>query len=386
MEGLHRLHPLLRSFVANGPAGCALSVTHHGETVFEDYAGLADIETKKDVSRDTIYRIYSMTKIVTCTAALMLYERGFFLLNDPLEAYLPEFARPQVFESDENDRIDASPSSRSIRIKDLFTMTSGLSYGGNSDEAERQSQRALESLAAHEGTLSTRDFSKILAPIPLAFEPGTQWRYSLSHDILGALIEVLSGKTLGQFFKEEIFEPLHMYDTFFQLPENKKDRLCSLYTRNEQGEMIKNTELDKRYDPNTSFESGGGGLLSSLSDYSRFAHMLANNGEWNGARILGRKTIELMATNHLDRDQLTHFNWPYLSGYGYGLGIRVMMNPALGGINSSIGEFGWSGLAGTWTLIDRKEKLSVVYMQQMMPNLEAYHQPRLRNVIYGALR
>jgi CubicO group peptidase (beta-lactamase class C family) len=384
MKSLEKLHPLLKSFVDKGPAGCACSVTYQGETRFEDYVGLQDLESAKPITADTIYRIYSMSKVVTCVAALMLYERGLFLLNDPLEEYLPEFKYPKVYRMTEKGEKYITSATRSIRIKDLFTMTSGLTYEGDGNETEREVKKVMQ-LLRRDNTFNVRKLSEALAKIPLAFDPGTEWRYGLSHDVLGALIEVLSGKTFGEFLSEEIFQPLSMNDTFFKIPDEKKHRLCSLYVRNEEGSLLKNTRLDEQYQPGTLFESGGAGLLSTLSDYSTFAHMLANGGELDGVRILGRKTVELMSTNHLTSDQLSFYNWDYLAGYGYGLGVRTMKSPAAGGSNSSIGEFGWSGLAGTWVLIDPKEKLSAVYMQQMMPNLEAYHQPRLRNVIYGSL-
>jgi CubicO group peptidase (beta-lactamase class C family) len=387
LKSFEKLHPLLKSFVEKGPAGCACAVTYQGKTVFEDYIGYADLEIEKPILSDTIYRIYSNTKVVTCVAALILYERGLFLLNDPLEEYLPEFKEPKVYQRNKNGELSILPSSKSIRVKDLFMMTSGLTYGGDGNETERQVKLALNNFNNDKGSvnLDVRALSQMLSEIPLAFEPGTQWQYGYSHDILGALIEVLSGKSFGQFLKDEIFDPLEMKDTFFKIPEEKKERLCSLYNRSENGELTKNSLMDENYQLGAKFESGGGGLLSTLGDYSRFAHMLANGGELNGVNILGRKTIELMSTNHLHPDVLPYYNWDYLKGYGYGLGVRVMMNPPLAGSNSSIGEFGWCGLAGTWVLIDPKEKLSAVYMQQMLPNFEAYHQPRLRSVIYSSL-
>jgi CubicO group peptidase (beta-lactamase class C family) len=385
MEALHYLRPLLRSFVEKGPAGCSCSVTRKGETIFEDYVGFADLDTKKPISSDTIFRIYSMTKVVTCVAALKLYERGLYLLTDPLEDYLPEFSKPQVHVTGVNGELTITPATRSITIKDLFMMTSGLTYGWGETETERQVKLATESLARSKQLgekTDIRSLTKALAAIPLAFDPGTQWQYGLSHDVLGALIEVLSGKSLGQFFKDEIFEPLAMNDTFFNIPEEKQHRLASLYIRDENGSLTKNTEMDEHI---STYESGGGGLYSTLSDYSRFAHMLANGGELDEARIIGRKTIELMATNHLQPEHFQNYNWPRLAGYGYGLGVQVMMDRPAGGSNSPIGEFGWNGLAGTWVTIDPKEKLSAVYMQQMLPNFEEYHQPRLRSVIYGSI-
>ncbi len=387
LKSFEKLHPLLKSFVEKGPAGCACSVTYQGQTVFEDYIGYADLEMRKPISTDTIYRIYSNTKVVTCVAALILYERGMFLLNDPLEEYLPEFKELKVYHRNQNGELAIIPSSKSIRVKDLFMMTSGLTYGGEGNETERQVTLALNNYNNDKGSenLDVRTLSKILSDIPLAFEPGTKWHYGYSHDVLGALIEVLSGKSFGTFLKDEIFDPLEMKDTFFKVPEEKKERLCSLYNRNENGELTINSLMDGNYQPEARFESGGGGLLSTLGDYSRFAHMLANGGELNNVKILSRKTIELMSTNHLQPEVLPSYNWDYLKGYGYGLGVRVMIDPALAGSNSSIGEFGWCGLAGTWVMIDPKEKLSAVYMQQMLPNFEAYHHPRLRSVIYSSI-
>ncbi|MBU9713218.1 beta-lactamase family protein [Bacillus tamaricis] len=383
MKGLERLRPLLRSYVETGPPGCALSVMYQGENVFEEFVGLADVDAKKVISSDTIYRIYSMTKVVTCTAALMLYERGLFLLNDPIEEYLPEFKDSQVYRLDNAGNYDIVPATRPILVKDLFTMTSGITYGGDGDQTERDVRELMTELEG--GGKTARDLSKAIANIPLAFVPGSQWRYGFSHDVLGALIEVVSGKTLGEFLEEEIFEPLGMRDTSFRLPEEKKGRLCSLYNRNEAGELIQNTGMDRHYQSDTLFESGGAGLLSTIGDYSRFAHVMANGGSWDDYQILGSKTVGLMSMNHLQEAQMVSFNWPYLAGYGYGLGVRTMVHPQVAGSNSSVGEFGWSGLAGTWVLIDPKEKLSAVYMQQMMPNLEEYHQPRLRNVICGTV-
>ena len=388
MSRFNRLDDLLKSFVDRGPAGCACSVIKDGEIMYEGYFGYADLETQKPITADTIYRIYSMTKVVTCTAALILYERGLYLLNDPLYEYLPEFKNPQVYHRTPTGDIYTAPASRPILVKDLFTMSSGLTYGGNQNETERQTSKLMEELRQKQAAgekYDVRALSKALAEIPLAFEPGSHWKYGLSHDVLGAFIEVVSGKSFGEFLKEEIFEPLGMNDTFFRIPDHKKDRLCSLYNRSDDGTLTKNTSMDANYQPDATFEGGGGGLLSTLGDYSRFAQMLACGGELDGVRILGSKTIDLMRTNHLSPQQLADFNWPYLAGYGYGLGVRVMIDPVAAGSNGSIGEFGWCGLAGTWVMIDPEERLSAVYMQQMIPNFEEYHQPRLRAVIYGAL-
>ncbi|MGN7942848.1 serine hydrolase domain-containing protein [Virgibacillus sp. 6R] len=389
MSDLHsRLTTLLQHFVENGLPGCACMVTKDGKTIYENYLGFADIDKELPITDETIYRIFSMTKVVTCTAALMLYERGLFLLNDPLEEYLPEFKNQRVFEKQEKGNYIERPAANKILVKDLFTMTSGITYPGDANETERMTARAMSNIdqRVRQGeAIDVQTISKIIASIPLAFEPGSQWHYGLSHDVLGAFIEVLSGKTFGQFLKDEIFDPLQMEDTFFKVPENKQHRISNVYIRNEQGKLVSAKEADEAFQIDFPYENGGAGLFSTLRDYNRFAQMLANGGQLHGVQIIGRKTIELMSQNHLTLENSNNYNWDYLKGYGYGLGVRVMENPSLGGINSSIGEFGWSGMLGTWVLIDPKEKLSAVYMQQMYPNLEAYHQPRLRSVIYGTI-
>ncbi|QAA34437.1 serine hydrolase domain-containing protein [Clostridium manihotivorum] len=388
MNQFERLTPLLKSFVEKGPAGCSCSVSRNGEELYRNFEGFADLENKRPITEDTIFRIYSMTKVITCTAALILYERGLFLLNDPLEEYLPEFKNPQVHRYTPYGALSTSPASRPITIKDLFTMSSGLTYTGDNIETARCLSKTMDKLNAKydEGKkFDVRTFSKEIAKVPLAFDPGSHWQYGYSHDVLGALIEVVSNKKFGQFLKDEIFDPLGMKDTFFSIPDEKLHRLSNIYDRSEDGTLTKNSNMDRDYRPDATFESGGAGLLSTLKDYSIFAQMLACGGELNGTRILSKKTIELMSTNHLTEAQLLDFDWSYQAGYGYGLGVRVMIDRAKGGSNSSLGEFGWCGMAGTWVMIDPKEKLSAVYMQQMFPNFEAYHQPRLRNVIYGSL-
>ncbi|QYR21756.1 beta-lactamase family protein [Paenibacillus sp. sptzw28] len=374
-----RLSPLLQSFKDNGPPGCACTVVRRGEVLYQETMGYANLENERLIAPDTLYRIYSMTKVVTCAAALILFERGLYLLNDPLEEYLPEYKDLQVYRNHESGNKMISPATGSIRVKDLFTMTSGLVYGGEQTEIERRTQKII---GAGITDLDTRDVARELAQVPLAFDPGTHWRYGTSHDVLAALIETLSGQRFGAFLQKEIFDPLGMSDTSFKIRQDQQGRLCTLYDRGDDGSLKSNDRLDGFYQPECKFESGGFGLISTIGDYSRFAQALAGAGKLDGERILSPKTVQLMGTNHLSLQQLKEFNNP---GYGYGLGVRVMIDPAAGGINGSVGEFGWAGLAGTYLLIDPKEELSVVYMQQMMPSMEQYIHPRLRAVIYGAL-
>ncbi len=388
MNRFKNLTPLLKSFVEKGPAGCACSVIQHGELKYQEFFGYADVETRTAITPDTLYRIFSMTKVITCTAALKLYERGLFLQNDPLEEYLPEFKNLQVYRYTANNSFSISPAASSIRIKDLFAMTSGLTYDGDDTQTAREVTRLMKGLHKKEDEgekTDLRTFVRALASIPLSFDPGTHWRYGLSHDVLAALVEVVSGKKFGQFLKEEIFDPLKMNNTFHRLPEDKKHLLCSFYRRSEDGSLTKSVEMDRHTRPDDIFEGGGSGLLSTIGDYGRFAQMLAQGGELDSERILGKKTVQLMAANHLNPLQLADYNWDHLAGYGYGLGVRVLIDPAAGGCNGTPGEFGWAGMLGTWTLMDPKEELSIVYMQQMLPSFEAFHAPRIHNVVYAAL-
>ncbi len=385
MDQFSRLTPLLQSLTEKGPAGCACSIYHKGELKYQECFGYADKESKTPITPDNLYRIYSMTKVITCTAALKLYERGLFQLNDPVAEYLPEFREPMVYRYTDNNALYSSPAVSPVLIKNLFTMTSGLTYDEEDTETGRQISRKLAEWKAEGYKYDVRAFSKMLAAIPLSFDPGTHWRYSLSHDVLAALVEAVSGKKFGLFLKEEIFDPLGMKDTFHRLPDDKRHRLCSFYRRSEDGSLTKSDEMDEHIHPGDTFESGGSGLLSTLGDYQRFIRMLKGNGELDGVRILGRKTIDLMATNHLSPVQQTDYKWTHHAGYGYGLGVRVMTDPVKGGCNGTIGEFGWSGMLGTWMLIDRKEDLTVVYMQQMFPHMEEYSIPRIRNTVYGAI-
>lgn len=385
MNRFARLTPLLKSFVEKGPSGCACSVDYKGNQEYEEYFGLADLETKTPITADTLYRIFSMTKVITCTAALKLYERGLYTLNDPLSEYLPEFSNPMVYRTAPNSALSVSPALTPIRVRDLFTMTAGLPYGEDDTETGREIKKKLDEWKASDFKYDLRTAVKMLASIPLCFDPGTHWHYGLNHDVLAALVEVVSGKKYGQYLKDEIFDPLGMKNTFHRIPEDKKKHLCSFYYRHGDGTMTKSADMDEHNHSGDIFEGGGSGLLSTLGDYRRFIRMLCNNGELDGARILSRKTIDLMATNHLNAVQQADYIWPHHAGYGYGLGVRVMTDPTKGGCNGSVGEFGWSGMLGTWMMIDRTEDLTVTYMQQLQPSLEEYHAPRIRAVVYGAL-
>jgi len=320
-----------------------------------------------------------MTKIITCVSALRLFEEGIFSLNDPLYEYIPEFKNMEVRTVRDNGELHAVPAVNPIRVVDLFTMTSGLTYNFT-PECEKLAKKT-------NGNYTSKEFVKAISKDPLYFEPGTHWHYGFSHDILGYLIEVISGKALGKYFEENIFKPLGMKDTFFRLPKDKEKRIITCYEYDENSKKHKRqVNLPLRFDLDCKYESGGGGLISTIDDYAIFANALCAGGTAaNKYRILGNHTIDLMRTNHLDETQMKDYTWPHHNGYGYGLGVRTMIDKAAGGSNSNIGEYGWSGMAGTYVLIDPAIDLTYVYVQQLMPSKEEYVAPRLKNVIYGTL-
>jgi len=362
-----------------GIPGADLAIYIKGKELYRHRTGFANLETRTPIAPDTLYPIYSMTKVITCVCALRLYEKGTFNLDDPLSEYLPEFKNMNVRSVCDNGGESIVPAVNPIRIVDLFTMSSGLTYN-LTPEFEKLEKKT-------KGNYSLKEFSTALSKDPLSFEPGTHWHYSFSHDILGHLIEVLSGKKLGEYFYDNIFAPLDMKDTFFRLPKEKEKRMVSCYEYDEKSKKHKKqTKLPLRFDLDSKYESGGGGLISTVDDYAIFANALCAGGTAvNKYRILSKPTIELMRTNHLDKVRMKDYDWPHHSGYGYGLGVRTMVDKAAGGSNSSIGEYGWSGMAGTFVLIDPAMDLTYVYAQQLIPSKEEYVAPRLRNVIYGCL-
>ena len=374
-----RVTNFMESLQYAGIPGADLAICIKGKEVYRHRTGFADLESQTPIAPDTLYPMYSMTKVITCVSALRLYEEGIYKLNEPLSEYLPEFRNMKVRVVRENGEVETIPAVNPIRIVDLFTMSSGLTYN-KTPEFGKLEKRTKENF-------TLKEFSTAISKDPLYFEPGTRWHYGFSHDILGYLIEVLSGKKLSEYFFENIFAPLGMEDTFFRLPKEKEKRFVSCYEYDEKSKKHKKQKrLPFRFDLKYKFEGGGGGLISTVDDYIKFTNVLCAGGTAkNKYRILSNPTIELMRANHLDKVRMRDYDWLHHSGYGYGLGVRIMVDKAAGGSNSSIGEYGWSGMAGTYVLIDPAMDLTYVYAQQLIPSNEEYVAPRLRNVIYGCL-
>lgn len=385
MANFKHLDELLQQFAGNTVPGCGCAVAQHGKILYEGYYGKADLETGRPVTADTVYRLFSMTKVIICTAAMMQFERGKFLLNDPYYDYFPEYKETKVAAYKPNGGVEIVPAKRPILVRDTFNMACGLPYPFGNNITDKMMIETRERLTKEKGKYTLQDDVRAMGAVPVRFEPGTRWLYGFGHEMVAALIEVTSGMTVGEYLKKEIFEPLGMESTGYRFFGDIRERMIRMYEPKEDGTFVLRTgAMDDKHEPDAVYEGGGAGLFSTVRDYTRFTQMLANGGVWEGKQIIGKKTIDLMRRNMLNADQLKDFNNPYLEGYGYGLGVRTMMEPA-GVTNMPVGEFGWTGAAGTWTSIDPEDGVSVVYMHQTMPNNEKYHHHRVRSVAYGCI-
>ena len=374
----------LSRFVEEGQiAGCAVRIMRNDEVCFEDSFGWADIEKKIKMSAEnTLFPIASMSKVVTVAGMMQLYEQGLFKMWDPVSEYLPGFKNPKVAREKPDGTYEIVDAKGEVTLRQLFTMTSGVPYGWADTAAGRiRIEKEKEWQESGKPMPGAVEYMNLVGQLPLAFEPGERWMYGFSIDVLGAVIEVLSGKTLGEYLKETIFDPLGMKDTGFFVPAEKMDRVATLYHINEGLKAEERWYETKKPE----FESGGGGLYSSVRDYSRFAQMLLHGGTLDGVRILGRKTVELISTDHLTPEQRKGDSWDTQRGYGYGLGVRVMTNPELAGINGSVGEWGWDGAFGNWFCVDPKENLTCVYLTTNLPGEHYRFIPKLMASMYASL-
>ena len=371
-----RLTAFLDSIPTFGAPGidCIVKIGH--QTVFRHQAGCSDREANKAMSGNEAFYLYSATKPITCTAVMQLYEQGKFLLTDPVSDYIPEFRNMQVRTGETEQLL---PAQNPITIADLLGMTSGLDYNLWAEPIQRV-QRSTN------GEAPTLEVVRALGEHSLAFEPGTRWGYGLSHDVLGGLIEVVSGQRFGDYLKENIFQPLGMAHTGFLPTAQIQENMMAQYRRDPETGVISRIPLENEFVLGSKYESGGAGLISTVEDYSNFAAAMANDGySPEGVRIISRNTIDLMRTNRLREAQVKDFNWSFLGGYGYGLGVRTMVNPALCGANSPVGEFGWDGAAGCYVMIDPVNHVSLFYAQQMREGLGYHVHPRIRNILYACL-
>jgi len=389
-ERLARIGTVMQRYVDEQKvAGIIASVARRGQMVYREKFGYADVATGRPMEFDAIFRIMSMTKPVTSVAAMMLYEEGWFDLNTFVYEFIPAFKDLRVYAGALDSGYETAPLAQHVTFRHLFTHTAGLSYGFNTfDPIDAIYQKAGVDLAhfyAPGSKLGNKELVEALVKLPLAFQPGTQWRYSLSIDVLGYLVELISGKSLDVFFRERIFEPLAMSDTGFCVPEAKLPRLATIYMTPPEGGL---TPVPfPAYTSPPSWLMGGGGLASTVYDYGRFAQMLVNGGELDGARLLSPRTVALMEMN-----QAPAVGVPYdpragvlkNAGYGYSLGMRVLFDVAAAGRAGSVGEFGWDGAFVTHFWIDRKEALYGLLMLQHQAWAFPLHQ-QFKALTYQAL-
>ncbi|MBH1942312.1 serine hydrolase [Mobilitalea sibirica] len=385
---LNHIKALLDKEIATGAIhGSAIRIIHENAVVYEEQLGYAVKENNVPIAKNTIYKLFSMTKPITTTAVMILYERGVLDLLEPVSKYLEGFRNQKVWTED--GLLDVA---REVTLQDLLNMTSGVVYPDESFEAGRR-MGALFSEVDDRCRLgkpvNTVDFCNRIGRMPLEFQPGERWRYGASADILGAVVEVASGMKLSEFFQKEIFTPLGMVDTGFFVPKEKQGQFAAVYNYNEETKQLELFQdrflgIDDCLEP-PAFESGGAGLVSTVEDYSRFALMLLNEGCYQGKRILGRKTVAFMSTPQLTKEQSVSYNWDTQYGYNYGNLMRSFTAPIKASSNGSIGEYGWDGWTGNYFFIDPSEKLIMIYMIQRCAGGNPSLIRRLRQIVYGAL-
>ena len=380
-------HEIIRAMdeaVAGGRHSCAaVAVYQHGEEKLRYACGMADMERRRPADEHSIYRLYSLTKPMTAVAAMALLEAGKLDACAPVKDYLPGFAKPMVAVGD-----TLVPANRDILVRDLFSMTSGLVYPGDSNVADRAMaklfDRWMDSRAAGE-PMDTYAFVNEMGKQPLLFQPGARWQYGVSADVLGGVMEVASGRKLDALLNELIFAPLGMRDTGFFVPAEKRERLTTLYELRD-GALAPFPGMHLAvgdYDTPPRFCSGGAGLVSTLPDVLRFARMLLNRGELDGERVISPRAIDYMTAEHLTDAQHASFDWDSLQGYGYGVLVRTLLNPGMNFSLGSLGEFGWDGWTGPYMTVCPADDLTLVLMQQRTGSGVTELTRQVRNILFG---
>lgn len=394
-------------------SGANVMITHKGNILYQNSYGLADIENNIPMKEDTIFRMFSMSKMITSVCAMILMERGMIDLFDPVSKYLPGFENQKVWTGKGQELEDVN---RPMILKDLLNMTSGLTYPEENNYPTACSTALFNEMdASHaDGKLiSTVEFANKIGRLPLEFQPGARWRYGTSADVMGAVVEVASGKRFGQFIEDEITRPLHMHDTGFYVPEDKVHRLAQKYRFYADGEnaqpvsvidsvsgkvKIKDVTgklviekgphlaMEDTITKAPAFESGGAGIVSTIGDFRNFGQMLLNGGtSQDGTRILGKETVRFMRTNQLTPEQIMTTQWDSLQGYGYGNFNRVLLDPAAYQTNAPVGEFGWDGWLGTYMTLDPSNDFMFQYYIQLADAGSMGPTRLLRQVAYGML-
>jgi CubicO group peptidase (beta-lactamase class C family) len=393
-EALARVDAQLRErYIEPGKiAGALTCVYRKGHLAHLSPLGLADIERKRAFRDDTIVRIYSMTKPLTSIALMQLYERGMVQLSDPVHRYIPAFRDLRVYVQGRHPRWVTERPARAMTVHDLLTHQSGLTYGfferTNVDAGYRKV--GIGALQRYDGTLE--EGMKALATLPLEFSPGEHWNYSVATDVVGYLVQAISGRPFEVYLQEEILNPLGMVDTGFHVPDDRLERFAACYERGyRKVTRLQDDPEESPYRTPPKFPSGGGGLVSTVHDYLRFCRMLLGQGQLEGTRVIGRKTLELMTRNHLPGGRDLHsvaigtYSEDRYAGVGFGLGFSVSLDPAAAQVSGTPGEFAWGGAASTAFWIDPVEDMAVVFLTQLMPSGAFNFRGQLKQIIYGAI-
>ncbi len=388
-ERLKRIDSWMQRLVNEGKlAGLSTLVARRGQVVHQSCCGLMDLARKTPMAPDTIVRIYSMTKPLTTAALMMLYEEGRFQLDDPITRFLPYFSDMRVCVGGARGKMETVPAERDITFRDLMTHTSGLTYGFmESTLVDALYRENGVNFQADEGNLE--GMVQRVAALPLLAQPGAEWNYSVATDVLGHLVAVISGQSFDSFLQDRVIKPLGMTDTGFHLPPDKLARFAANYVPGKDGLTLFDDPAQSRYGMPRAICSGGGGLVSTAADYLRFCQMMLNKGTLDGTRLLGRKTVELMTSNHLRGDLAdmgqARFSESTYTGVGFGLGFSVMIDPAKAQILGTPGEYAWGGAASTAFWVDPAEEMIVILLTQLMPSSTYPIRRELRVLTYQAV-
>jgi len=383
-ERLLRIHSLMNRYMESRKlAGIETCVVRRGQIVHRETFGYQNLETKTPMSKDSIFRIYSMTKPIASVALMMLYEESLFNLTDPVSQYISAFKNAKVLDADGGLEAPVRP----MTVQDLLRHTAGLSYGGYA-ESQSPVDKLYDEADLFNPNLTNAKLTERIANLPLMFHPGEKWHYSVATDVVGYLVEVLSDRPLADFLEEKIFDPLGMVDTAFHIDPSKLSRFCTLYGKTPDSDFgVLDLPDSSTFLPPVAAQSGGSGLVSTTTDYLQFAQCILNKGELNGVRLLGPRTVELMTCNHLPAVLLpiSFEGAEPMLGMGFGLGFGVMLDMAQTGVMGSVGDHSWGGFAETFFLIDPKEDMIAILMSQYQPSQTYPIRKEFRTAVYQAL-
>jgi CubicO group peptidase (beta-lactamase class C family) len=389
---LARIDRHFRRYVDDGLlAGWTVAVTRRGRVVHLSHEGLRDLDAGLPVTDDTIWRIYSMTKPVTSVAAMMLYEQGALELTDPVARFIPSFADVRVYKAGPALAPSTVPVTEPVRVWHLLTHTSGLTYGFHHAHPVDEMYRLRGFDFSGPPGVGLAEACDVIAELPLLFQPGREWNYGVSTDVLGRVVEVASGQPFETFLDEHVLGPLGMDETAWWVPEADLDRLATLYTRGPDGSLVANTPLGDEATRPPLLHGGGAGLVSTAGDYHRFTQMLLRGGELDGARLLGPRTVDFMTRNHLPGDaDLERIARPIFAesafrGVGFGLGFSTVVDVPAGKVLTSPGEYAWGGMASTAFYVDPVEEVTAMFFTQFLPSSTYPIRSQLRALVAQAL-